>query len=144
MQETDFIKQFEACTLPKEIFDHRGHLWLGWLYIRDYSLKEASQRLCKHIDQFACSLGADTKFHKTLTVAFACLIKSRFKDKQSFEQFLTANPDLLTDAIKLIKKHYSSKRLESEQARINLIFPDLQDFPQEYKNELFDLTLKAN
>lgn len=136
MDEKEFLKKFEELSLPAEEFNHRGHLWLGWLYIRDYSLGEASQKLNLGIDQFARSLGAEDKFNLTLTTTFACAIKSRFQKNETFEEFLQSNKDLVENAMSLIHTHYSPELLFSAEAKKKMVEPDRDPFPKEYEEQL--------
>ncbi len=136
MTECEFLQHFESKSLSPDEFDHRGHLWLGWLYIRDHDLGEASFKLNQGIRDFAESLGAKNKFHCTLTTTFACAIKSRFKENQSFEEFLNTNEDLQKDPMSLIETHYSPHILHSEEARKGLVTPDREPFPADYRDRL--------
>lgn len=136
MTEEEFLNQFENLSLSPDDFNHRGHLWLGWLYVRDYELGEASKKLTQGIRDFANSLGAANKFHFTLTTTFACAIKSRFKEGQSFEEFLLENEDLKTNPISLVETHYSQELLRSSEAREKLVPPNREPFPLEYKLQL--------
>jgi hypothetical protein len=111
-------------------------LWLGWLYIRDHGLKSASQKINTGIKSFALSLGAEKKYHCTLTTTFVCAIKSRFKKNQSFDEFLRLNSDLETNAIQIIQKHYSPELLQTLEARTQLVSPDRMPFPKEYEQQI--------
>ncbi len=136
MTEAEFLRDFEEKSLSPEEFNHRRHLWLGWLYIRDYNLGEASVKLNRGIQVYAESLGADDKFHCTLTTTFACAIKSRFKENQSFDEFLNANNDLENNPMALIETHYSPEVLRSKDARKTLVAPDREPFPRDYESQL--------
>jgi hypothetical protein len=137
MKESEFLKQFEDLSLPASEFNHRGHLWLGWLYIRDHELGLASQKLSQGIKAFAESLGATGKFHYTLTATFACAIKSRFKQDQSFEDFLKQNEDLQSNPMSIIETHFSPQKLKTQEARTKMVYPDREPFPKEYEKQLF-------
>lgn len=136
MDEKDFLKQIKEKSLSPDAFNHRGHLWLGWLYIRDNEFGEASRKLNRGIKDFAESLGAGNKYHHTLTTTFACAIKSRFKKGQSFDAFLLENQDLENDPMSLIASHYSPERLHSSEAKQALAQPDRDPFPIEYETQL--------
>lgn len=132
MEEKEFLRKFESFSLPEDQFNHIGHLWLGWLYVRDYPLGIASEKLNLGIRKFAESLGAKDKFNHTLTTTFACAIKSRFIIGESFEEFQARNQDLVKNAITIIATHYSLELLSSDEARRGLVVPDRQPFPDEY------------
>ncbi len=133
MTEKEFLKRFEDLSLPPEEFNHRGHLWLGWLYIRNHELGKASHKLNTGIRAFAESLGASSKFHFTLTIAFACAIKSRFIENQSFEEFLAQNEDLQKNPMLLIETHYIPEVLHSQKAKVQLVPPDRKPFPEAFE-----------
>ncbi len=136
MKEREFIRRFEDLSLPADEFNHRGHIWLAWLYIRDCGLKKASQKLNDGIKSFARSLGAEQKYHCTLTTTFACAIKSRFKEDETFVKFLKSNRDLETNAMHIIQKHYSPELLQAANAKSTLVSPDRMPFPKEYAEQI--------
>ncbi|MBC87065.1 MAG: hypothetical protein CL677_07775 [Bdellovibrionaceae bacterium] len=136
MDETEFLEKLESMTLSPEMFDHKGHLWLGWLYIRDLELGDAANKLNSGIKKYAASLGATDKFHYTLTTTFACAIKYRYKNNETFEQFLESNDDLVKDAISVIQTHYSPELLFSPEAKVKLVKPDREPFPKEFETQL--------
>ncbi len=136
MDEKEFLKKIEDLSLPADKFNHRGHLWLGWLYIRDNDLGVASQKLNTGIKKFAKSLGAHGKFHYTLTTTFACAIKSRFRNNETFDEFLNSNQDFVSEAMKIIGTHYSSELLGIDEAKRGLVRPDKKPFPVEYEKEI--------
>lgn len=136
MKEQDFIKQFEAHSLSPENFNHLGHIWIAWLYVRENDLGTATYKINKGIKSYAESLGANDKFHLTLTTAFTCAIKSRFQEGQTFEDFVESNQDLVNDAMNVISTHYSPEVLNTEQAKTTLIKPDREPFPEEYNRYL--------
>ena len=136
MTEDEFLKKFEEFSLLPEDFNHRGHLWLGWLYVRDHSLRVAAEKLNTGIKMFAESLGATEKFHCTLTTTFACAIKSRFKNNQTFEEFLEENWGFEQNAMKIIETHYSPELLNTKEARERLVSPDREPLPEEYQKQI--------
>ena len=137
LKEKEFISQFETRTLEAGNFDHQGHVRIAWLYIRDYDLKEAGQKINQGIKAFAESQGAVKKFHLTLSTAFICLIKSRFLEGQTYDDFLVANKDLLTDPNTIIGKHYSPGLLKTDKARNELVMPDRLAFSEKLISEIF-------
>ena len=132
MDRTDdaFLKSFENCTLPDSEFDHRGHLRLAWLYLERYSLEEAIERSCDGISNYAASLGASGKFHRTLTEAIVRImhIRKQAGAEPDFDGFLDKNPDLVENMKEVVNSHYSEARLFSDEARTIFLAPDLRDF----------------
>ncbi len=77
LSDQDFIHQFEQKTLPLKEFNHRSHLRLAWLYLHKYSLLPALKKITEGIEAFAVSLGANDKFHHTLTEAIVRIMHLR-------------------------------------------------------------------
>jgi len=124
--EMHFIQQFEAHSLPPEEFDHRGHLYLAWLYLRRYSLDQAINKVTQGIADYAASLGAKDKFQHTLTEAVVRIMAVRMahNPELTFAAFIEHNRDLLEDMIGVIAVHYSEERLVSVAARSTYLAPD--------------------
>lgn len=75
LPDNEFLKQFEAKKLPPEEFTHTGHLRLAWLYINQYELDTAIDKITHGIDAHASSLGAPDKFHYTITEALVRIMQ---------------------------------------------------------------------
>lgn len=41
MDDRCFVAALESCALPSEAFDHRAHVRLAWLYLKEQPLLEA-------------------------------------------------------------------------------------------------------
>jgi N-formylglutamate deformylase len=82
---------------------------------------------CDGIQRLATHLGAPGKFHWTLTEALVRIMAARgAADRtRSFDAFLIANPDLMTDARGLVLRHYSEARLAGADAKRSFVPPDL-------------------
>ena len=125
--DKEFIRQFETCTLPAECFHHSDHVKLAWLYLQRYSLLEALQRFSEGIKRFAAAHGKTDLYHETITWAYVFLIHERMKragGKQCWEEFATANPDLLNWQTNILKSLYREETLHSELARQIFVLPD--------------------
>ncbi|HEX8619436.1 MAG TPA: hypothetical protein VF911_17780 [Thermoanaerobaculia bacterium] len=121
-----FVTQFEACTLPPAQFDHRNHVRLAWLYLRDAPLLAALSRFRTSLQRYAGSLGAGAKYHETITFAFLFLIHERMMQSgphSSFGAFAAAHPDLFEP---ILLRYYRAETLSSERARRSFVLPDLQ------------------
>lgn len=129
MNDQDFLQQFEACSLPKELFKHRGHLRVTWLYLEKYAYPEAVDAVRDGIKKYAASLGAAQIFHETMTLAWIKLVAAarHQKDASSFEDFMAAHPELANS--KLIHEYYSLELLQTDAARNAWLTPDLQPLP---------------
>ncbi|MCI0697421.1 hypothetical protein L0337_36115 [candidate division KSB1 bacterium] len=127
MKDEEFIKQFEACTLPTENFHHRDHVKLVWLYLQRYPALETLVRFSEGLKRFAAANGKHNLYHETITWAYVFLIHERLKragGKQRWEEFIAANPDLFDWQNNILKTYYRDETLRSELARKVFVFPD--------------------
>lgn len=129
LSDEAFIARFEALTLPPQEFDHRGHLRLAWLYLKQYDKNIALQKIVDGIRDYATSLGAPDKFHYTLTRAICLIMLQRQAECQAnrLDQFLALNSDLVDDIRSVVLGFYSPQRIDSEKARCCYLTPDLSD-----------------
>jgi len=117
-----FVAALEDCTLPKQHFNHRGHLRLAYLYLRDYGFAEAMNRIRETIRAYATSLGAADKYHETITALFMSLISERMTDRdQGWREFIDANPDLSDKDI--IRQYLTDDVLADPRAKTEIVFP---------------------
>lgn len=126
LDDSEFISQFEDLSLDPKLFNHLGHLRIAWLYLRLYELNDANERVCGGIKAYAESLGAKDKFNLTITDSLVRIMAKRIDKTQSWEEFLDSNPDLVSDALRVLLEHYSEDVLFSEQAKIELLETDIE------------------
>src|SRR5260370_41677848 len=67
--DEDFREAFESLKIPNEMFHHREHIRLAWIYSRQFPQEEALGRMVQGIQAFAKHHGAAGKYHHTITVA---------------------------------------------------------------------------
>ena len=126
--DSRFLEQFEAMSLAPEEFNHRGHLRLAWLYLDSFPLEEAIQKTSRGIAAYASHLGANDKFHCTLTEAIMRIIAARMAGEDNVETFLSRHPELVSNMNTLLAEHYSDERLNSDLARTRYITPHRAPF----------------
>ncbi|HEY1147178.1 MAG TPA: hypothetical protein VGF27_01315 [Pseudoduganella sp.] len=117
MDDQDFLSSFERCTLPKEHFNHAGHVRLAWLYLERHPFDEAVTRTCDGIRAYAAHLGAADKFHRTITEALMHLLRAHGRDA------------VLADARGMLALHYSPSLLAEAHARERFVPPDREPLP---------------
>jgi hypothetical protein len=117
MDDQEFLSSFESRTLPKEYFNHAGHVRLAWLNLERHAFDTAVARTCDGIRAYATSLGAADKFHRTITVALMHLLRAHGRDA------------VLADARALLALHYSPERLADLAAREHFLPPDREPLP---------------
>ena len=126
MTDEDFRTAFEAGTLDPAVFDHRAHLRMGWIYVTAHPLGEAITRFSHALRHFTQVVGAEAKYHETITVFFLLLIGEKQAHGQftAFDEFLEANPDLTATEPSVLSVYYRGETLASEHARRHYVLPD--------------------
>jgi len=125
--DEEFMRQFEASALPEESFHHRDHVRMAFLYLRHYPVLEAIERFSAALKRFATALGRPGRYHETITWAHIFLVRERMAraaTAQTWEEFATANSDLLDWKDNVLKRYYTEQTLASELARSTFLFPD--------------------
>lgn len=123
----EFLSRFEDCTLPAASFHHREHVRVVWLYVQRYSLLETVKRFSEGLKRFATANGSPNRYHETITWAYAFLIHERVAregERQTWDEFVTANADLFDWKESVLRNYYSDETLKSALARKTFVFPD--------------------
>lgn len=95
LSDSEFLQQFEAATLPAKYFTHVDHIRIVWLYLQQYDLPATENKVCSGIAKYATALGVSEKFNRELTLYFVNMIASRILPRQTYQQFLHDNQDLV-------------------------------------------------
>jgi hypothetical protein len=127
--DEEFRAAFESLRIPNEMFHHREHIRLAWIYSRQYPQEQALARMVQGIQAFAKHHGAASKYHHTITVAWMRLVRHAAcpASAPDFNAFASAHPRLFNP--RLLEYYYSKARLQSDEARYNWIEPDLRPLP---------------
>ncbi len=118
------IADFEAGDIDAEHFNHESHVYVGWLYLREYALAEALAKFDAGLKRLVTSLGAEGKYHATLTWFFLLLIAERMEADEPWAVFKQRNPDLINDSKETLSRYYSERYLFSDRARQRFVLPD--------------------
>lgn len=124
LSDEQFLAAFLDCTLPAAVFDHRAHVRVAWLFCNRHGLNEAIEQVCYGIARYAAHLGATQKFHRTLSEALTRIIAKEAAQSKTWDEFVAANPLLMSNARQLLARYYSPELLESDSARDHFIAPD--------------------
>lgn len=117
-------------TLPPGEFSHYNHVRAAWTCLQQMPLRVAAHRFGELLQNYVRQVGAEDKFHLTLTFAFMHLIHERMKNApDDWEGFVKANPDLFADAKTLVARFYSPGKLMTAEARRAFVDPDLAPLP---------------
>ena len=117
------IAAFERGDIDAEKFDHTAHIYMGWLYIGAYPLAEAIRRFDAALQRLVALLGAEDKYHATLTWFYLLLISERSASGERWSDFRRRNPDLF-DSRNTLSRYYSHDMLFSERAKARFVMPD--------------------
>ena len=130
LSDLTFERQFREGALDPALFTHEAHLRLAWLYITQYGVASALQKISTEIKQFTIRHGAPDKFNKTLTVAavkavYHFILKSKAK---GFQEFVTEFPRLKYHFKDLMAAHYSFDIYTNPKAKQHFLPPDIEPF----------------
>ena len=131
LRDEEFLQRFRDCTLAPDEFGHVGHVRVGWLYLTTLPTEAAIEQLSDDIRRYATHLGAEHKFHRTITEALMRLMASHLPNEGglTWQQFVERNPVIVEDARGLLSRLYSEERLSSAEARSSYVSPDRRAMP---------------
>ena len=127
MDDSELLARLESGTLPPAEFNHVTHVRAAWLFLRREPLAPAAHRFAATLQGYVIKLGAQGKFHLTLTLAFMHLIHDRMQEGEGWAQFRARNQDLFANAAALIARHYSPPQLGAGRGQFTE--PDLAPLP---------------
>lgn len=126
-----FVREFEACTLPKPRWTHQAHLLVGLWYLSTHTPDEALNLVRERIRAYNLAVGtANTDhsgYHETLTRLYLNAIAAHLA-RHGTASFPRALALLLESPLARSDwplTFYSRKRLFSVQARREWVEPDL-------------------
>ena len=134
-EDAEFRERFEAAAIPHEVWTHRQHLRMAYLYLRMYRFERAIEHMRAGIlrlnQAHGLVEGPTRGFHATITVAWARLLAQAIRDRPSLtraEEFIDESPELQSSAA--LARHYSRELLASPLARQTFVEPDLLPLPE--------------
>jgi len=120
------IATFEAAAIDAETFDHEAHVYVAWLYLERWPLGEAIRRFCTALRRLTAKVGAEGKYHETISWFFMVQVDQRRAAMQqpTWFVFRRDNADLIDGAGALLSRYYSKELLASDLARQHFLLPD--------------------
>ncbi len=118
------IENFENGDIDPDRFDHEAHVYVAWLYVREYELTEAIARFDAGLKRLVVKFGAEGKYHATLTWFFLLIISERVRPEDPWQVFKHRNRDLIGGSTELLSRYYSDGYLFSDRAREQFVLPD--------------------
>ena len=125
--DDELLRQFEDRSLPLERFRHRVHIQIAFLYLCRYPVLDVLVRFPAALTRYAEAHGKSGLYHETITWAYVLLIHERMEragQAQSWEEFTSANADLMTWSGSVLQQYYRDETLSSDLARKIFLFPD--------------------
>jgi hypothetical protein len=112
MEGAELLRRLADGSLPPADFTHRNHVHAAWQCLRSHDrLPTAAHAFGGLLLAYVRTVGAEDKFHLTLTLAFMHIIHARMAEPEAWDAFAARNPDLFSDARSLIARHYSAARI---------------------------------
>ena len=130
LTDAEFESAFESASLDPVLFSHEAHLRLAWIHINKYGVDAAIENIRSQISAYTKSLGADDKYHETLTIVGVravhhFMLRSKTTD---FKAFIQENTKLMNQFKDLVDSHYHQDIFTSDLARTVFIEPDKEPF----------------
>jgi hypothetical protein len=125
--EDDIVTAFENGSLDPARFNHRMHLAFGWHYLQRDGFPEGALHFRRHLQNYVAKVGAQSKYHETITWAYLVLLNEerclRSSPGESFDTMIERRPDLLDHRNGPIARSYSKSLLDSVDARRVFMLP---------------------
>lgn len=135
MNDDVFLRAFEACSLPAELWTHQAHVRVAFLYLTRFELSEAIDRVrigIKAYNSFRGVVdGPSSGYHETTTLAFMHLIHQTLHQRgpfENFDRFCERHSELLDPRVLLC--YYTRDRMIGAQARSTFVPPDIAPLDQ--------------
>ena len=132
-EETTLLRDFEARVIPLERWTHYQQLLVAFQYLSRYPFEAALEKLRTGVQRLAIAHGKPEAYHETITVASAHHLHSLLATSHIWvhgKAFLTAHPELLSnDPTEPLLRYYTPESLESPEARVGFIEPDIAPLP---------------
>ena len=127
MDDATLLELFAKGDLDE--FPHRDHLRVVFVRTNQTDKDEALEFARDGLRTLAERAGVPSKYHDTLTVAWARLVGALTERAHGldFDEFMRAHPELARSS--LMEDYYSRDLLFSADARDRFVEPDLQALP---------------
>ena len=126
MTDEQFARAFERGEIAPAELDHRAHVRVAWVYLREGpSVEAATSRMREGITRVAAAANASQKYHETITVLWMQLLAdaaARVPQPCELTELFERCPELADKDLPL--KYYSRERLFSEEARASWVPPE--------------------
>ncbi len=123
---TQLVEKFENQAFEGGDFHHQEHLQIAWHYVCHESLVKAKQKFHSNVEKLVTKLGAEDKYHRTLTDFFlSYLYQLRlYLGTDNWDMVKKKCPLIINDAKTIISFYYSDSVIWSEEARLGFVEAD--------------------
>ena len=135
MDDATLLAQFEDTTLPMELWDHRQHVKVAYLYLLRHPFEEAVNCMRRSLQAYNTAQNVPDAltrgYHDTLTQAWMQLVHVTLQVYgrcDTADVFVDANAQLLSKRALLF--FYTRDRLLSVEAKRDFLPPDLAPLPK--------------
>ncbi|HMF58326.1 MAG TPA: hypothetical protein VK619_18425 [Pyrinomonadaceae bacterium] len=131
----ELVRVFESCELEPAQFSHGNHLAVASVYLTKMTEHEAAKRMRSGLYKFLDAHAVDRqKYHETITVFWVKLAGNFLATTGKGRSLADVINELLElyGNSKLIFEYYSKELIDSDEARLGWVEPDLKplDFDQ--------------
>jgi hypothetical protein len=137
LDDHEFLRQFEDCSLPFKEWTHRAHIKVAYLYLRQNDYETALAKMRRGIQAYNAVHKVpecDTSgYNETTTCAMMQLVAVTITAYEpimatpSADAFCDGHPQLLTKHI--LRLFYSPQRRMQPRAKREFIEPDMAPLP---------------
>jgi hypothetical protein len=137
VDDDEFLRRFEACSLSREVFTHRAHVKVAYLYLRRYDFDAAFEMVRTGIQALNASHGTveseTTGYNETTTRAMMQIVATTMAAYENAfptntaDAFCDAHPQLLNKHV--LRLFYSPERRMHPHAKTQFVEPDLAPLP---------------
>jgi len=119
------VDRLEGCLLKKDEFHHRDHLAVAASYLYAGDFESALARMRASLTRFAVHHGVSNLYHETLTRFWLLQVEQRLDRQQCLCESVRKIQEQLADK-ELPRRYYTKALLDSQEARMKWIEPDLR------------------
>lgn len=141
VNDDEHLQRFEDHTLPIELWNHRAHLKVAYLYLQRFSFEETLKRLQTGIRAYNVAKGIvdfpTGGYHETMTQAWLHLVHTtfcQFGPAENADAFFDAQTQL--NGKRALLLFYSRDRIMSAEAKASFVPPDLAPLPKPLNNNI--------
>ena len=137
MSDDEFLRQFEDCSLPFDLWTHRAHLKVAFLYAREHPFGVALEKMRSGIKSYNAAHQVpetDTRgYNETTTCAMMQLVAATIAaygnvfPTPTVDDFCDTHPQLLNKHV--LRLFYSPQRRMHLDAKTRYVEPDLRTLP---------------